>query len=90
MTKRGKLEVMRDILKIIQESRNFIRPTPLLRKSKLSSVRFKEYFLELVEKDLVKEINDKKGDKFVILTEKGFKFLDKYKTIISFIEEFEL
>lgn len=81
---------MKDILRIIQENRNSIKPTPLLRKSKLSSLRFKEYYMELMEKDLVKEITDTGGDKFIILTEKGFKFLEKYKIIINFIDEFEL
>lgn len=90
MVKRGKLEIMKDILKIIRENRNSIKPTPLLRKSKLSSLRFKEYYIELIEKNLIKEMSGKKGDKFVILTEKSFKFLEKYKTIIDFIEEFDL
>ena len=90
MVKRGKLEIMKDILKIIQENRNYIKPTPLLRKSKLSSLGFKDYYIELIEKNLIKEITGKKGDKFVILTEKGFKFLEKYKTIVNFIDEFEL
>jgi len=89
MTKRGKLEIIKDILKIIQENRNSIKPTPLLRQSNLSSVRFKEYFIELLDKKFVKEFNHK-GEKFISLTEKGFKFLDKYKTIINFIDEFEL
>ncbi|MDP3027648.1 MAG: winged helix-turn-helix domain-containing protein [Nanoarchaeota archaeon] len=89
MTKRGKLEIIKDILKIIQENRNSIKPTPLLRQSNLSSARFKEYFNELLDKKLVKEFNHK-GEKFISLTEKGFKFLEKYKTIINFIDEFEL
>jgi len=90
MAKRGKLEIMKDILRIIQENRNSIKPTPLLRKSKLSSLRFKEYFIELIDKNLIKEIAGKKGEKFISLTDKGFNFLEKYKNIINFIEEFEL
>jgi len=39
--------------------------------------------------DFLKEINHKDG-RFIALTEKGFKFLEKYKTIINFIDEFEL
>lgn len=89
MLKRGKLEIMRDILTIIKDNKNSIKPTPLLRKSGLSSVRFKEYFNELLEKQLIKEIEINR-DKFVILTEKGFKFIERYKTIIEFIDEFEL
>jgi predicted transcriptional regulator len=89
MIKRGKLEIIKDILKIIKENKNSIKPTPLLRKSGLSSTRFKEYYTDLTEKELVKEITDGK-DKYVCLTDKGFKLLEKYKAIVDFIEEFEL
>jgi predicted transcriptional regulator len=89
MVKRGKLEIIKDILKTIKDSKNSIKITPLIRKTNLSSNRFKEYYLELIEKKLIKEIINKK-DRHIILTEEGFRFLEKYKTIISFIEEFEL
>ena len=90
MVKRGKLEIMRDVLKIIQDNRNSIKPTPLLRKSQMSSAGFKEYYVELIEKGLIREIIDEKQDKYVILTEKGFKFLERYRAIVDFIDEFEL
>lgn len=90
MVKRIKLEIIRDILKIIQENHNSIRPTPLLRQSNLSSSRFKEYFLELLNKKFIVEIRDEKRNKNIILTNKGFRFLEKYKTIVNFIDEFEL
>ncbi|MDD5699972.1 MAG: winged helix-turn-helix domain-containing protein [Candidatus Nanoarchaeia archaeon] len=89
MAKRGKLEIIYDILKIIQKNNNLIKPTPLLRKSNISTMRFKEYFSDLVAKNFVREINHK-GEKFISLIDKGFKFLEKYKTIISFIDEFGL
>ena len=88
MIKRGKLEIMRDILKIIEDNKNSIKPTPLLRKSNLSSIRFKEYYKELLNRKLIAELINK--DKYIILTDKGFRFLEKYKTIISFIDEFKL
>ena len=44
MAKRGKLEIIFDILTIIKENHNLIKPTPLLRQSNLSSNRYKEYF----------------------------------------------
>lgn len=90
MGKRGKLEIMRDILGIIRDSRGTIKPTPLLRKSNLSSARFKEYYSELASRELIKEIVGGKKDKRIILTEKGLRFLDKYRAIIDFIDEFEL
>ena len=67
-----------------------IKPTPLLRKSGLSSNRFKEYYFALLERGLIKEIKDAQENKQIILSEKGFRFLEKYKTMINFIEEFEL
>ena len=89
MVKRAKLEIIKDILKIIQENRNSIKLTPLLRKSKLSSAGFKEYYTELIQRNLVKEMGSGRERK-VSLTERGMKFLEKYRTIIDFIDEFEL
>ena len=87
MAKRNRLEIIKDILKIIQDNHN-IKYTPLLRRTNISSSRFKEYYLELIEKELIKEITEK--NRYVILTEKGQKYLEKYQTIITFIDEFEL
>ncbi|MCA9478534.1 MAG: hypothetical protein KC535_05290 [Nanoarchaeota archaeon] len=88
--KRDRLEVIHDILRIISEKNNSIKPTPLLRYSNLSSQRFQEYVLELTEKDLIREVLDKKERKYFTLTDKGFRYLEKYKTIRGFISEFEL
>ena len=88
--KRDRLEVIYDILKIIRHYNNSIKPTPLLRYSNLSSQGFSEYLSELLEKGFIKEIIDEKGRKFFTLTDKGFEYLDKYKLIIGFIDEFEL
>ncbi len=89
MSKRAKLEITRDILKIIQENPRGIKITPLIRKSNLSSQRFKEYYTELTEKKFIIERIEEDG-KRIFLSEKGSKFLDKYKAIIDFIDEFEL
>ena len=90
MAKRGKLEIIRDILAIIQTHHNSIKPTPLLRQSNLSSSRFKEYFSELIEKGFISEHIRSKSAKLISLTDKGQRFLENYKTIINFIDEFEL
>ncbi len=90
MIKRDRLEIIRDILKVIADKNNSIKPTPLLRYSNLSSQRFAEYFAELKQKKLIKELEDKKGRRFITLTDKGFTYLEKYKTIVGFINEFEL
>jgi len=89
MQKRNKLEIIKDLLKIIQDNKNSIKITPLIRKSNLSSQRFSEYFDELTKKGFIKkQIIKDKG--FIALTEKGIKYLEKYNSIINFINEFEL
>ena len=88
--RRDRLEIIYDILRIIREHNNSILPTPLLRYSNLSSQSFSEYLNELVEKGFVREIYDKKGRKYLSLADKGFKYLEKYRKIREFIEEFEL
>ena len=88
--KRDRLEVIFDILRIIRDKQNSIKPTPLLRYSNLSSSSFSEYYGELIAKGLIKEITDKSGRKYITLTDKGFKYLEKYKLILGFIDEFEL
>ncbi|NCN86337.1 hypothetical protein GW932_00745 [archaeon] len=90
MKKRERLEVIKDILTIIKQKNNSIKRTPLLRYSNLSSQRFNEYYLELIEKNFIKEIQDKKGKTFVTLTDRGFRFLEKYSIIINFIDDFGL
>ena len=88
--KRGKLEIIRDILTIIRDNHNSIRITPLLRQTNISSSSFKEYFNEITKKGFITQAIDKRNHKTISLTEKGFRFIEKYKTIINFIDEFEL
>ena len=90
MEKRGKLEIMRDILNIIKNHGSSMKPTPLMRKSNLSTQRFKDYCSDLFERGLIREIIGSEGDKNFVLTERGLRFLDKYQVIVDFIDEFEL
>lgn len=90
MKRRERLEVIYDMLSIIRDANNSIKPTPLLRYSNLSSRSFADYYAELLEKEFVKEFEDKKGKKFITLTDKGFTYLEKYRVILGFIDEFEL
>lgn len=88
--KRDRLAVIYDILSVIRDHHNSIKPTPLLRYSNLSSSSFAEYDAELRAKEFIKELTDQKGRKYLTLTDKGFKYLEQYKLIVGFIEEFEL
>ena len=87
--KRGRLEVIFTILKTVSDHHNSIKPTRLLRASGLSSSGFSDYYAELAAKNFLKEIPGENG-KYVTLTDKGFKYLEKYRLILGFINEFEL
>jgi predicted transcriptional regulator len=89
MAKRARVQIIKDILSIVKESHRGIKPTPLLRQSNISTTRFAQYYKEILEKEFVKEINVQKR-KHIFLTEKGDIFLDKYKTLIKFMQEFNL
>lgn len=88
--RRYKLEIIYDILKIIASHGNSILPTPLLRFSNLSTQNFNRYMAELVEKGFVREVFDEDGRRYYTLTDKGFKFLEKYRRIQELIDEFGL
>jgi len=44
----------------------------------------------IARKQLLSEELDKKRRKHISLTDKGFKYLEKYAVILDFIDEFEL
>ena len=88
--KRERLEVIHDILRSVMEHKNSIKPTRLLYSSNLSPQMFKEYVEELQAKGFL-QLNISDEDKRTYsLTTKGFEFLQKYKTILAFIEDFGL
>ncbi|WP_440955634.1 winged helix-turn-helix domain-containing protein [Methanosarcina sp. Mfa9] len=88
--KRSRLEIIRDILKVIRDSNSAISPTKLLRFSNLSYQMFEEYLGELEGKGLV-ELKPYKGKrKIYSLTEKGRMFLEKYEDFVSFLRDFGL
>ena len=87
--KRERLDVIKDILKSIRENRK-IKPTRLLYSSNLSPQMFKEYVTELLEKQFIKLEEDPKGKKFFLLNQKGHEFLEQYRVIENFIENFGL
>ena len=87
--KRERLEVIKDILEAIRENRE-IKPTRLLYASNLSPQMFKEYVNELIKKEFVKPKIDNKGKKTILLTSKGNDFLEEYRVIENFVENFGL
>ena len=87
--KRERLEVIRDILKSIRDKKK-IKPTRLLYASNLSPQMFKDYVSELRSKDFIRLDIDKKDKKSFSLTMKGNNFLEEYRIIENFVENFGL
>jgi len=87
--KRERLEVIRDILTAIKQSRS-IKPTRLMYASNLSPQMFKDYIEELVSKKFVKLEGESENKKIYTLAKKGMDFLNEFKVIENFVENFGL
>ena len=85
--KRGKPEIIFDILSAVQQSGGRMKPTRLLYKSNLSHSRLKLYLDSLVMQGLLK-IEEEEGRKLIILTPKGYSFISEYKRMKDLIESF--
>jgi len=87
--KRNRLEIIKDILTVIKEKSGRIKPTHILYKSNLSHQMMKEYLDELIAKQLINQIETKKGKTYEI-TSRGMRYLEEYNTIINFTNSFGL
>ena len=88
--KRSQLEIIYSILKVIQDNQNHARPTKILYKSNLSHKMLAKYINELIKKGFLTEEKDNANRKFYSLTTKGFKFIEDYNKIKSFMESYGL
>ncbi len=86
-SKRGKPEIVFDILSAVRDSSGQIKPTRLLYKSNLSHARLKLYLESLVKQELL-AVEKKHDKKLIALTQKGYHFLDEYRKMKQLIESF--
>ncbi|MGM5488203.1 MAG: winged helix-turn-helix domain-containing protein [Nanobdellota archaeon] len=86
--KRERLDVIYDILSTVQDKRE-IRPTRLLQLSNLSPKMFRDYLEELTHTGLLEEKN-LKHRRVYCLTEKGSRFLERYRIFSHFVQELGL
>ena len=87
--KRGRLEIIYDILAAIQKKNGRIKPTHLLYKSNLSYQRMNVYVEELMKKGMITKDFDE-NNKFFLLTDNGYRFLVEFKKIKEFTDSFGL
>lgn len=87
--RRGKLEIIADIFRSIQDKGGKIKPTHLLYKSNLSHAKLKEYVDILLEKGMIGE-QQVKGKKMFFMKDQGHKFLLEFERIKEFSDSFGL
>ena len=87
--RRGKLEIIADILRSIQNKGGTIKPTHLLYKSNLSHAKLKEYAGILLQKGMIEE-QQIKGKKMFLMKNQGHKFLLEFDRIREFSDSFGL
>ena len=88
--KRGRLQIIHDILGAIRDKGGTIKPTHLLYKSNLSHQMMGEYISELKGKGFIIEEEGKKRSKTFSLTSRGYEYLAEYRTVVKFISNFGL
>ena len=87
--KRGRLDIITDMLSTLQNSGGEIKPTHLMYKSNLSHVQMSSYLEELLGKELIQKVKKKNND-YIIMTDKGFEFFEKLKQMREFEKTFGL
>ena len=87
--RRGRLEIIADILRSIKNKEGSIKPTHLLYKSNLSHAKLMEYVDILLKKGMIEE-QLVKGKKMFFMKDQGYKFLLEFERIKEFSDSFGL
>jgi len=77
------------MLKTISNKGGRIKPTHLMYKANLSHTQMKLYLGELMEKNLVEE-ESQGGRKTLLITQKGYSFIQQYNQMKEFEKTFGL
>ena len=89
--KRTRIDIIRDMLLAIQNKGGRIKPTHLMYKANLSHVQMNSYLEDLMEKGFVERISEEKtGNQYLILNERGHGFIQKLREMKAFEESFGL
>ncbi|MBW3010897.1 winged helix-turn-helix domain-containing protein [Candidatus Woesearchaeota archaeon] len=86
--RRTRMDIISDMLASIRNKGGKIKPTHLMYKANLSHKLLNTYLDDLVAKELVKEIEGKY--KYLVITEKGYEFLEQFDKMRKFQETFGL
>jgi predicted transcriptional regulator len=87
--KRSRIDIIESILTSIRDKGGEIKPTHLMYKSNLSHTQMKSYLEELIEKEMIQKTK-KEHYEYIIITDKGFNFIQKLREMKDFEETFGL
>ena len=87
--KRSRIDIIHDIILSIQRKGGKIKPTHLMYKANLSYNQMNLYLEELMKKEVIAKITEKKSSYFII-TEKGYSFAQKIMEMRNFEKTFGL
>lgn len=82
------MEIVGDMLAAIQHKGGRIKPTHLMYKANLSYAQLKSYLDELVEKEFVTQAATDSNNTYIIITDKGDKFVQKLSEMRQFEKSF--
>jgi len=77
------------MLQTISNKGGRIKPTHLMYKANLSHTQMKLYLDELMDKNLIEE-ESTGGRKFLLITQKGYSFIQQYNQMKEFEKTFGL
>lgn len=88
--KRSRIDIIYDMLNAIKDKGGEIKPTHLMYKANLSHTQMTSYLEELVTSDTVKRVTKKKNYEYLVITDKGYEFIQKLSQMREFEKTFGL
>jgi len=85
--KRTKLDIIESILTTLRDKNGRLKQTKLMYKANLSHTQMKLYLEDLFDKNMIIE-EDIESYKFIILTDKGYQFIEDLNKIREFEKAF--
>ena len=89
MARRSRTNIISDMLDSIQAKGGRIRQTHLMYKANLSHNQLKLYLDDLIKSSLVKQVKNKNCS-YLLITDKGCEFLEKFRQMQEFEKAFGL